>query len=67
MALSISFYGTQNSTLFDSHKLFFAMQSFLIPLMKSLHNFLDGFEHMWGGENIIITKIKLTFRILKVN
>jgi hypothetical protein len=41
------------------------MQSLLIPLMKWLHNFLHGFEHM-GRENIIITKVRLTFKILKV-
>jgi hypothetical protein len=49
MALWPSFYGIQSFTLFDSHKLFLAMLNLLIPLIKSLHNFVDGFEH-GGGE-----------------
>jgi hypothetical protein len=61
----LGFMAPKTSTLFDSHKFLLAMQSLLIPLMKWLHNFLHGFEHM-GRENIIITKVRLTFKILKV-
>jgi hypothetical protein len=56
MAIWPSFYGTQSSKMFDSHKKNLAVQSLMIPLIKWLHNFLDDFECMWVGRILLSLK-----------
>jgi hypothetical protein len=56
MAVWPSYYGTQSSTMFDSHKCFLAIQSLMIPLIKWLHSFLDEFECMWVGRILLSLK-----------